>query len=237
MSKTRPLIAASAVLLAALAANADPIGIYAEDFESGPVGPEWSANAVIDQAPPFSRFNGRYSGSAITLTLPAIQLRDTGGNDNNDDDSGNGGNGGGGGGDSILYTLAFDFYAIDSWDGYGYPYGPDQFAVEANSTEIFHEVFSNHAFGQDFRAPDVGPALLGFMPGWEDSIYRNITLDFTIPEAAQLLTISFHDLGLQGLNDESWGIDNVEVSYSVIPSPGSLALLGLGSLTLIRRKR
>src|SRR5262249_13232267 len=54
---------------------------------------------------------------------------------------------------------------------------------------------------------------LGFS-GFADAIYRNVTLAFTA--AAATTQIRFADGGLQGLNDESWGIDNVRVEPAVV---------------------
>ena len=49
---------------------------------------------------------------------------------------------------------------------------------------------------------------LGFA-GHTDAIYRAVTMNFTATGASSALR--FADGGLQGINDESWGIDNVRV--------------------------
>ncbi len=51
-------------------------------------------------------------------------------------------------------------------------------------------------------------ANLGFA-GHTDAIYRAVTMNFTATGASSALR--FADGGLQGINDESWGIDNVRV--------------------------
>ena len=59
-----------------------------------------------------------------------------------------------------------------------------------------------------------GTSNLGF-GGWNDSINRDIGVSFTATSStAQIL---FADGGLQGLSDESWGIDNVSVALSSTP--------------------
>ncbi|HZW08655.1 MAG TPA: hypothetical protein VFF69_02020, partial [Phycisphaerales bacterium] len=151
-----------------------------------------------------------------------------------------GGGGGGGGVPFILYTVEFDFYAIDSWDGDGPPYGPDVFEVISNSGTLFHETISNGTIAQTYRAPDVGPVQLGYGSRWDDSIYRDIRLSFRVPDDAQSVNLKFRGVGLQLLNDESWGIDNVtlsyEVAYGAVPAPAGLGA-GLGLLCIGGRRR
>ncbi len=45
--------------------------------------------------------------------------------------------------------------------------------------------------------------------GYPDAVYRQVTLSYT--PAAATSSISFADLGLEGVSNESWGIDNVRV--------------------------
>jgi hypothetical protein len=65
-----------------------------------------------------------------------------------------------------------------------------------------------------------------------DSVYR---LSFAFAHNTDLLTLNFSGYGLQSLNDESWGLDNVRVS--AIPEPGIAPMLGLGVLALTWRTR
>jgi MYXO-CTERM domain-containing protein len=39
------------------------------------------------------------------------------------------------------------------------------------------------------------------------------------------------------MNDESWGIDNVNVSTVAVPAPAGVGLLGVGALGMLRRRR
>ena len=110
--------------------------------------------------------------------------------------------------------------------------------VSVNTANIFNNTFTNHAgITQSFRAPDVGGRNLGFMD-YKDAIYRQVTVQFEDPGTHDI-QIRWADGGLQGINDESWGIDNVNVSYQVVPAPtGAAALLGgLGLLGARRRRR
>ena len=50
-------------------------------------------------------------------------------------------------------------------------------------------------------------------------------------------TFITHTMGLQDINDESWGLDNVSVATNAVPAPGALALAGVGLGLLARRRR
>lgn len=225
--------AAAAILVSTGLASAGTL--YTNDFQNAAPGAEW-ANGHYSSAPAFSQFMGRYGGiDSTTLTINTAHLLEGNGNG-----SGGGGGGGGGGGDgsSVNYLLTFDFYAIDSWDGSDANLGPDMFEVKINGAILFNEAFANHNLAQlqTFRAPDVGPALLGFGHDM-DSIYRTIAVPFTVDPTASTIQIKFRGSLTQDISDESWGIDNVNVTYTNTPSPGSFALFAMGGLLAARRKR
>jgi len=139
-----------------------------------------------------------------------------------------------------VYTVQFDFYAIDSWDGDGANNGPDRFEVLANGVPIFSETVANtHTYQSLGLEPSGGRRHLGFSSTYMDSIYRDITLDFEVSPTAPKVIVSFRGVGLQSLTDESWGIDNVSVSYEYrpIPAPGGLAAIGVGLGLAGRRRR
>ncbi|MGS0756098.1 beta strand repeat-containing protein, partial [Roseateles sp. GG27B] len=60
----------------------------------------------------------------------------------------------------------------------------------------------------DVRVVNQGARDLGFS-SYADAVYRNVTLSFTA--GASTSVINFSDGGLQALDDESWGLDNVVV--------------------------
>jgi len=216
----------------ALAGAVHAYVLYSNTFENAAPGPEW-ANGHYSAAPAFSQFMGRYGGiDSTTLSLTPLQPPSVPTGD------GGGGGGGGGGPSYYLYTVVFDFYPIDSWDGTTTANAPDLFEVKINGNILFNEPFSNHSIStlQNFRGPDVGPAQLGFGPD-ADSIYRNIAVNFTVDPAATLIQIKFRGSLNSPITDESWGIDNVRVNYTLVPSPGSSALLLLGGLIAARRRR
>lgn len=193
-------LAAAAAITCALGATAARASSYFTDFESG-VGLEWSSTTRSSTAS-FTNFLGRFANHRVNLTLDTIA--------------------------GAEYRLTYDFFAIDSWDGISANWGHDYFNVHVNDEEFFRAAFSNGA-NQDWsqtvagRPTEGGPGVnLGFNGSWSDSIYRGMSVDFLA--TSSVTTISFFGQGLQGVNDESWGIDNVGVSMLSVPAPGGAAL-------------
>lgn len=228
--------AMAAPLLLGSVAHADVL--YTNTFESGTLGSEWSASARIDATnATFTKFMGRKTNGPVRLVLPIPPEYRTAGTGTDDDDNGGGGGGGGGGGVSYrVYNLTFDLYTIDSWDGNG-PQGPDYFRAYVNDALKLSETFATgDGLTQSFRPADVGPVHLGFSPAWKDAIYRDISIDFTLPQGTKWLWFDFVGVNLQAMHDESWGIDNVRVSTTLVPAPGPLAL-AMGGVAMLGRRR
>jgi len=199
-----------------LAASAQTI-FYSNNFESA-LGTGWGTAAQITQHTNFSKYVGRYSGNQgvlLTVAKPSIPAPPPG--------------------HWVEYRLTFDFYAIDSWDGDDPNFGPDYFYVTVNSNTVFAQTFANQHEYQSFAPPTVGGIDLGYGAAF-DAIYRDISVAFE-PDAASTLSVKWFGVGLQGLSDESWGIDNVRLSYAVVPSPGVGTALGLAGLAALRRRR
>jgi len=87
--------------------------IFSDDFETGAQA-QWSSTRT-DQfgCPPFSR-----ACRAVQQRERHLDVDDAGGTN---------------------YTVRFDLYVLDSWDGLNTSVGPDYFNVFADSTRIFHE--------------------------------------------------------------------------------------------------
>lgn len=202
-------------LLAASQANAQTI-VYSNNFESG-IGANWGTAATLANAGPFTNFIGRYSsgnGTILMLPIPTIPGLQSG--------------------QYPQYTFKFDLYTIDNWDGTA---GGDSFQVYLNSAVVFDQTFTTHGGAQSFRLPDAGPSPMGFGAA-NDAIYRNITIPFNFgTTGAPHIWIGFGSYGLSSVSDGSWGIDNVSVSYTVVPAPASAALLGCSGLVALRRRR
>lgn len=179
---------------------------YSQDFE-GSVGPEWSLATVNNaHVASFTKFTGRFTNQAQTLTLTGLTV-------------------------GTSYTVSFDLYVIDSWDGNASGVGPDYFKLVVDGTARFRETFSNYngnppSQPQTFvGTPDVGRTHLGFSGSYVDAIYRRIEVPFTA--TAETATIAFQGENLQDVNDESWGVDNVAVLETA-----SLATTAIETVTL-----
>lgn len=201
-------------------ARAD-VTLYQENFETAQLTSNWTGDSRITTDSAFSTFHGRHSGQFATLTLTAPPPPPEGS---------------GSPGSFHQYTLSFDLYVLDSWDGDDPNAGIDRFLVDVNGTSLFDQSFANQHEYQSFRQPDVGPTHLGFHSGFRDSIYRNITVTFA-PGAVSSLAFTFRDTCRQGMNDESWGLDNLKLTYRTVPAPGPLALAGLAGGLIARRRR
>jgi len=63
-----------------------------------------------------------------------------------------------------------------------------------------------------------------------DSVYN---FSFMFAHNASDLMLNFSATGLQGLNDESWGLDNVQVAVAPVPVPAAVWLFGSGLIGLL----
>lgn len=122
-------------------------------------------------------------------------------------------------------SLGFDFYAIASWDGSNVGSFNDRFDVAVDGVSIFNESFAAAFLRNRGRLQTFGPGAtnppatgateintLGYNWGRTpaDMVYR---LEFPdLAHTASTLNISFAGLNLQPITDESWGIDNVEIT-------------------------
>jgi hypothetical protein len=87
-----------------------------------------------------------------------------------------------------------------------------------------------YSLGYTFSSPDITNEAM-------DSVYN---LSFTFNHSASNLVLNFSAAGLQGITDESWGLDNVRVDVAAVPVPAAVWLFGSGLLGLVgvaRRKR
>ena len=91
--------------------------VFSDTFEAG-ASPAWS-NAAVDRSSQsvFSAFSGRFGNNEQRLSLSGLTAGQT-------------------------YTLSFDLYAFDSWDGTA---GGDVFQVSADGTLLMRDSISNYA--------------------------------------------------------------------------------------------
>ena len=227
-----PLLALVGGTTLAGAAGANANIFYSNNFEQGGPYPEWSSNQAYTTSPTFTRFLGRYSNNTVSLRLDAPPVPRDRPHQPGDEGGGNDGDPSG----PRRYLLEFSFYCIDSWDGIDTVHGPDHFVVRVNNATVFDESFANQHEWQSYRGePDIGPTQLGFNGRWDDSIY---TLSIPFATDSPTIRIDFYAYGLySALSDESWGIDNINVSTVPVPAPAAAGvLLTLGAMGMRRRR-
>jgi len=192
--------------LAIVAAQPDRRGFYFNDFE-GIVGDEWSSSKTDETPAGARRFLGQFGDENVTLTLRDLPAH-------------------------TEVTVSFELFILRSWDGNNQIHGPDvwQLKVDRGPT-LLHTTFANvppdikdfnQAYPGDYPGGDYLPytgaaeiKTLGYteIPApAPDSVYR---LSFTFAHTASILGLDFSGQGLQGIQDESWGLDNVKVETSL----------------------
>jgi hypothetical protein len=192
--------------------------IYSNDFESA-VGSEWSNTSTAVTPAGARKFLGQFGNQTVSLTLGSLPAHDS-------------------------VTLSFDLFVINSWDGVG-PNGPDVWTLGVEGGPmLLNTTFSNvEELGRKQSYPDSYPGAeypagtgaaeidtLGYTY-YGNSVYH---LEYSFAHSDDSIVFNFSASGLQGINDESWGIDNVTVD--VVPEPATICMLGLGVLGLLRRK-
>jgi hypothetical protein len=197
--------------LAIIAAQPAWQGLYFNDFEDI-VGAEWSSGKT-DVTPSVRArfFLGQFGNETITLTLSDLPTH-------------------------TQVTVSFDLFILRSWDGNNQIYGPDiwQLKVDEGQT-LLHTTFANAppdlvdfmqaypgAYPDHDYLPYTGAAeikTLGYTDA-PDSVYH---LSYSFDHTASILSLDFSGQGLQGIKDESWGLDNVEVMiFSALDFDGAV---------------
>lgn len=201
-------------------ASADPVVVFSSDFESGAPAQMGGGGGVEGSqglsAVGFGSNLWRNDGfSSTTLSLDNLPAHT-----------------------SLSLTLLFA--AIDSWDGIGGSPGPDAFEIRVDGTAVWNYVFASASGSSNY--PGAATAAGGY--GWNS--YNEWVYSLTneaaltdIAHTADSARIEFVAVGpgWQGGFDESFGIDNVEVTVDAIPAPGAVALAGIAGLVGLRRRR
>jgi hypothetical protein len=200
--KVTTLVLSIAALLTAPMVGAQVLQtVYSHDFDT-PVGPEWSHNTRNTTPNQVRTFLGRFSADNVQLDLYDLP-------------------------EHCAVTVTFELLVIGDWEGsVGWGAGPDVWdlnvAVPSDccpSDNLLHTTFATCACRMQ-AYPDTHPNQLspGFTGAEEidtlgyshDSVYD---MSFTFYHHQSDLRLSFAGSPLlQGVLDESWGIDNIEVA-------------------------
>jgi hypothetical protein len=177
--------------------------VYSNDFDL-PVGNEWSDNRRAATPVGNDQFLGRFGGEPVALDLVDLPAH-------------------------CSITVSFELYVIGSWEGsVGVDAGADIFDVNASVPgdccpveNLLHTTFANcdckfQAYPDTYpnvhRPGLTGAAAVGTLGYDQDSVYD---LSFTFFHDRSDLRLTFAGSpNLERLSDESWGIDNIEVSIN-----------------------
>lgn len=204
-------------------AEATWITVYENDFQNS-VGSEWTSSgtaintmAALLPSDGSRKFLGQFSNDTVSLSLSGLPAHQHA-------------------------RISFDLYLLNTLDGNSTYYGPDIFDLSiAGGENIIHTTFST-VFEWNQSYPDMYPGgpyphhtgaseigTMGFNTPWsQDSVYK---FSFEVPHSANSVMFQFNYSGLQNINDESWGLDNVRVE--VVPLPPTLLLFSSGLLGLV----
>ena len=222
MRYLKTAVLAAAFLGGASAAQALPITVFTQDFETDTAG--FSSGALSNQnaqdGTDLTQYHGDFVNSpGTTLTVDLSGFNHT------------------------PVSLQFDFYMFGSWDGDANGVGPDFFNLSGDVT--FSQTFTNHRPEGDSYDGEADEIFGG--GSGATNIYRDLgptgnDVEFLVNHTADVFTVNFFGAGL---SDEDWGIDNVRVSVNAVdapvPVPAALPLLasaaGLLGFVGWRRKR
>ncbi len=193
----------------------EPVEVYATDFETPP-GDEWSRTETDLTPIGDNTYLGQFGEDLLRLQLEDLPEHD-------------------------VVTVSFDLFILRSWDGGDWQ--GDQWRLTADDNRVINTTFSNETppsndsppsddespFRQAFPGnlpygdfpPREGATANNSMGYWfrtednpVDTVYR---IDRTFLHRGDQLELSMAGRNLQSLDDESWGIDNIEVTVQAQP--------------------
>lgn len=144
-------------------------------------------------------------------------------------------------------TVGIDFLlaVIDSWDGLTGGFSPDIFEVKVDGTTVFSAGYD--IFDAADQSPVRGTQLaynvpLGFSSNWNDAAYdmASVAALQGIAHSASTMSVEFLFANSQGIDDESFAVENLRISVDSVsvPEPSAIALFGLAlsGFAFARRK-
>jgi hypothetical protein len=165
--------------------------VYANDFETG-AGAEWSKTNIFQFPSNQRRILGRFGNETVSLNLNSLPAHSK-------------------------VVVSFDLYPINSWDGRGSSVGEEIWDLSvAGGSTLIHTNFNNSGdeqqsypgtHPQDFYLARSTAIEFTHTP-YRYALYR-VTRIFD--HTGGTLTLNFSGSNLESLDNESWGIDNIDV--------------------------
>lgn len=196
--------------------------VYTQGFETELIGPEWSGAGSLVSSEGLNAFGFGFAHlHNNTTNATALNLLGLAAHTN--------------------VTLTFDLAMWDSID-----LGGDRFVITAGGVTLYDNF---QDFGNYFPADNLGHGpgtnltaaftdfttpQYGQNTGFRDSA-RHVS--FTFDHTAADLTVTWQFPNSQGGTDESFGVDNVEISVTPVPEPSAAAGLLLAAVVLSTRRR
>lgn len=196
--------------------------VFSDNFESGTASAAWSSAGTVQATQGLAAFgafgsfhlkNDGNQASVLTLTGLGAHTQI-----------------------EVQFSLAI-WDSVDANPG-GFPYG-DRFVVDLDGANVIDTPFGNYGV-----ATPVGPGTAVAMPlanfGYNSSFIDTArVVSFTVAHTGNSAVLAFSFPNSQGAPDEAFGLDNVRVSVSAVPEPGTWAmmLLGVAGIGAFLRRR
>jgi len=171
------------------------VEVYRNTFQ-GAVGMEWSSQSTSFTPNGARGFLGRFGNGPVTLGLDHLPPHG-------------------------IVVLSFDLLVIQSWDGNSTTAGPDIWSLQVEGGPTLlqttfatsgRQAFPDAYPGGDWQAETQASETntLGYLVAGvpSDSVYK---LTNVLAHTDSSLKLAFSAVGLEGLGNESWGLDNVLV--------------------------
>jgi len=190
------------IALSLLGAWTNSVGqvVFFDDFESG-ADPRWS-HRTTDTTPIGERhFLGQFGNDLVKLTLDSLPPHES-------------------------IRADFDLFVIQSCDGNSRIFGSDVWEFAVDDERLLTTTFSNidepgylvnQAYPGTYPGGDFPPYTgaserdsLGY-PYFGDAVYH---LTLTAPHTSEAASFAFSASGLEPLDNESWGLDNVSITLA-----------------------